>query len=47
MVCFCDIPIQLSVQHQKAYGSYVIGVSKDWGKKVGLTPLLYIYENGL
>lgn len=46
MACFCDIPAGLSGEHQRAYGSFAIGMSKDWGKKNGLTPVLYLCENG-
>lgn len=45
MTCFCDLPLSNIVTHLKFYGSYGIGLSKDWGKKKGLTPLTYIHEN--
>lgn len=44
MVSFCDIPVQLSREHRRAYGRYAIGLSKDWGRAKGLTPLLYLSE---
>ena len=44
MVCFCDMPAELSREHQKAYGSSTIGLRKDWGKKRGLTPVLYVCD---
>ena len=46
MACFCDIPVELSMTHREVYGDFAIGMSKDWGKKNGLTPVLYLYENG-
>jgi hypothetical protein len=46
MVCFCDIPVELSKEHQEMYGCYAIALNKDWGKSVGLTPLLYFAEDG-
>ena len=46
MVCFCDIPIDLSTDHRHEYGDYAIGLSKDWGKSKGVTPVLYVYEEG-
>lgn len=47
MVSFCDIPIILSKEHKDSYGPVVIGLSKDWGKENNVTPLLYVYEEGL
>ena len=31
MVTFCDIPLAMAKDHIKKYGSYAIGLSKDWG----------------
>lgn len=45
MTCFCDLPLSRIDKHLKFYGSYGIGLSKEWGKKNGLTPLTYIHEN--
>ena len=45
MTCFCDLPLSKIDKHLEFYGSYGIGLSKDWGKKNGLTPLTYIHEN--
>ena len=45
MTCFCDLPLSQIDNHLEFYGSYGIGLSKDWGKKNGLTPLTYIHDN--
>ena len=44
-VCFCDLPLILSQQHRDQYGNYVIGMDKEWGKSVGLTPVRYIHND--
>lgn len=41
MICFCDIPISRISDHTAFYGSYGLGLTKDWGLKNGLTPLIY------
>lgn len=43
MGCFCDIPLSLIRDHICFYGSYGIGLSKEWGFKNGITPVLYFY----
>jgi hypothetical protein len=45
ITCFCDLPISHISSHLEFYGSYGIGLSKNWGIKNGLTPLTYIHEN--
>lgn len=42
MASFCDIPITLLDEHNSRYGNYGIALSKDWAKKNGLTPVMYI-----
>ena len=42
MVCFCDIPISRISEHVEFYGSYGIGLSREWGLKNGLNPVFYI-----
>lgn len=42
MVCFCDIRLSDLSTHIKAYGDYGIGLSKEWGNKNGINPLIYI-----
>jgi len=45
MVCFCDISLGQINNHIKMYGSYGIGMSKEWGMKKKLNPLIYINQN--
>ncbi|WP_047444833.1 abortive infection system antitoxin AbiGi family protein [Alistipes sp. ZOR0009] len=45
MVCFCDIPLSKIKSHLITYGEYGIGLSKDWGFKNNLTPLIYSRPN--
>jgi hypothetical protein len=47
MVCFCDIPLHLIHEHISDYGSYGLGLSKSWGKKNGLNPLIYLDKETL
>ena len=43
MVCFCDIPLSQTQAHMKAYGSYALGLTKSWGRRLGVSPVLYAY----
>lgn len=45
MVCFCDIPLSQVGMHTEHYGSYAIGLSKDWGKRSNINPVMYIVDN--
>ena len=45
MVCFTDIPIELTKEHRKQYGEYGIGLKKEWGISKGLNPICYIIKN--
>lgn len=42
MSCFCDIHLNKLVPHMINYGSYGIGLSKEWGIQKGIQPIKYI-----
>src|SRR6266403_3399092 len=42
MVCFSDIPLSRIEEHADFYGDYAIGLSKEWGRKNHLNPVLYL-----
>lgn len=42
MTCFCDIPISRIDEHVGFYGSYGIGLTKAWGEKNSLNPIMYL-----
>lgn len=44
MICFCDIPLSQIKNHIETYGVYGLGMSKEWAKKNGLNPILYLKE---
>lgn len=47
MVCFCDIPLSRIADHTGFYGSYGLGMTKEWAIKNSLAPLLYAVNGGL
>lgn len=46
MSCFCDIPLSRITEHTNFYGNYGIGLSKNWGFKNNLVPVIYSPPNG-
>jgi hypothetical protein len=49
MTCFCDLPLSSIGKHFSYYGDenglgYGIGLTKEWGKRMGLTPILYVHK---
>jgi hypothetical protein len=45
MVCFCDIPLSLLMNHINTYGQYGLGMTKEWGLRKGLNPVIYFNKN--
>ena len=45
MVCFCDIPLSLLINHIERYGQYGLGMTKQWGLEKGLNPVIYFNKN--
>ncbi|MBK7939216.1 MAG: hypothetical protein IPJ82_20015 [Lewinellaceae bacterium] len=45
MVCFCDIPLSKIKGHLSDYGGFGIGLTKEWGIKNGVTPILYVNQD--
>jgi hypothetical protein len=45
MSCFCDIPLSRISEHTGFYGSYGIGLSKNWGLQNNLNPIIYCPPN--
>lgn len=45
MISFCDLPLGLIKDHIAKYGNFAIGMTKEWGIKNQLNPVLYLEEN--
>jgi hypothetical protein len=41
MICFCDISLGQIQDHVKEYGNYGIGMTKEWGIRKKLNPVIY------
>lgn len=42
IVCFCDIPLSRIQEHVGFYGSFGLGLTKEWAESNGLNPVSYI-----
>jgi hypothetical protein len=45
MVCFCDIPLSSIKNHVETYGSYGIGMTKEWIQRNNLNPVMYLEKD--
>ena len=45
MTCFCDLTLSNTSKHLETYGNYGIGLTKEWGQRNGITPVLYVHED--
>lgn len=45
MVCFCDISLSQINNHIEMYGSYGLGMTKEWGIRKKLNPIIYVNPN--
>jgi hypothetical protein len=47
MVSFCDIPLSQIRNHVKHYGHYALGLTKEWARSRGISPVIYTYPTAL
>jgi len=45
MVCFCDISLSQINNHIEMYGGYGLGMTKEWGIRKKLNPIVYVNPN--
>ena len=45
MVCFCDLSLSQIIRHVEMYGSYGLGMTKEWGIRKKLNPIIYVNPN--
>ena len=45
VACFCDIPKNLVSKHVSYYGSYGLGMTKEWAKAQKISPVFYLDVN--
>lgn len=45
MICFCDISLSQISNHIKNYGNYGLGMTKEWGIRNKLNPVIYLNAN--
>lgn len=46
MSCFCDIPLSRISEHTNFYGDYGLGLTKEWGLRNNLCPVVYSSKGG-
>ncbi len=44
MVCFCDTGLSHLEEHTDFYGNYGLGMTQEWGEKLGLNPVIYLND---
>ena len=42
IVCFCEIPLSRISEHVGFYGSFGLGLTREWAETNGLNPLMYV-----
>ena len=47
MISLCDIPISDMSEYLGKYGKYTIGFKREWGKRMGLSPVWYRDSNAI
>jgi|SRR6185436_2936469 len=47
MTCFCDIPLSQIKYHTSVYGSYALGMRKQWGMHNKINPVIYTFKNAM